>query len=161
MRDTNLIPKNRILLMNLPYQKACKYQYSIPLGLANRPELPSPMGGQAVDGTRFLSPPQNTISQKLLNELAQKKRCNSRLCFEDNYFVTFVLLVQNCNRGLYVRVGLVLSEQHHKESPKNLSLENFGPSFLTSLVHPACVPLRSRIEIWFDILGLHRPKNNS
>ena len=88
MRDTNLIPKNRILLMNLPCQKACKYQYSVPLGLANRPELPSPMGGQAVDGTRFLNPLQNTNSPKLMHELAQQKRCNSRSCFEDNYLVT-------------------------------------------------------------------------
>ena len=156
MRDTSLIPKNRILLMNLPCRKACKYQYSVPLGLANKPVLPSPMGGQAIDGTRFLSPPQNTNLPKLMREHAQQKRCNLRLCLEDNYLVTFVLLVQNCNRGLYVRVGPVPSEQHHKESPKNLSLENFEPLFLTSLAHPACVPLRSRIEIWFDILGLHQ-----
>ena len=142
--------------MNLPCQKAYKYQYSVPLGLANRPALLSPMGGHATDGTRFLSPPQNTNLLKLMREHAQQKRCNLRLCLEDNYLVIFVLLVQNCNRGLYVRVGPVPSEQPHMESPKNLSLENLGPLFLTSLVHPACVPLRSRIEIWSDILGLHQ-----
>ena len=114
-RDTNSTPRNRTLLMILPYQKACKYQYSVPLDQASRLELPNRMGGRGVDDIRFLNRLQNTILPVLKRGRVPRKRCNLRLCFVDNYLASSAILVQNCNRELSDRVGQVPSEQPHKE----------------------------------------------
>ena len=100
--------------MNLPYQKACKYQYSVPSDQASRLESPNRMGGRGVDDTRFLNRLQNIILPVLMRERVPRKRCNLRLCSANNYLASFVILVRNYNRGLSDRVGQVPSEQPHK-----------------------------------------------
>ena len=80
----------------------------------SRLELPNRMGGRGVDDTRFLNRLQNIILPVLMRGRVPRKRCNLRLCFANNNLATSVILVRNCNRGLFDHVGQVPSEQPHK-----------------------------------------------